>query len=105
MSAVLVTGVTDTLGAGFAAARRVAAEGHHVIVGAPQRAAAEMVAARLRAEGFAASPLRLDANDPEALPVIAAELTTRFGAIDEIVDGGDPEAAAALRVLLRPLRV
>jgi NAD(P)-dependent dehydrogenase (short-subunit alcohol dehydrogenase family) len=104
MSTALVTGVVDTHCAGYAAARRLAAAGHHVIVAAPQRADAELAAAQLRAEGIAASPLRLDVTNVECFLVIVQELRTRFGRLAEVVDGGDlaaaPELAAALRGLL-----
>jgi NAD(P)-dependent dehydrogenase (short-subunit alcohol dehydrogenase family) len=104
MSAALVTGVVGPHCPGYAAARRLAAAGHHVIVAAPQRSDAELAAAQLRAEGIAASPLRLDAGNAECFLVVVEELRLRFGRLAEVVDGGDlaavPELAAVLRGLV-----
>jgi NAD(P)-dependent dehydrogenase (short-subunit alcohol dehydrogenase family) len=103
VSAALVAGLVRTIGPGYEAALRLAEEGHHVVVSAPERAAAEIVAARLRAHGFPASPIRLDPRDVEALPVVAAELSARFGGAWQLVDGSDDGEARELIDALRPL--
>jgi NAD(P)-dependent dehydrogenase (short-subunit alcohol dehydrogenase family) len=104
VTTALVTGVSHSLGPGFAAARRLAEDGYHVIVGGPLRAQTELLSARLRAAGFTASPLRLDLDDVDSFPAVAADLRQRFGHLDAVVNtvesAGATQLAAALRGLL-----
>jgi len=94
VSAALITCVTHGVQSDYLAARELAEQGYHVIVGAPRRDAAEILAARLRTEGFSASPLRIDLDEAETFPVIAAELHARFGQLATVVsaDGSGREA-------------
>ncbi|GAA4175205.1 SDR family NAD(P)-dependent oxidoreductase [Gryllotalpicola koreensis] len=90
MRVALVTGVTHRLRPGFAQARELARQGYHVIIGAHERGTAELLSAELRAEGHAATPMRLDLGDAAGYPEIAAEVQRRFGRLDALVmDDGD----------------
>jgi NAD(P)-dependent dehydrogenase (short-subunit alcohol dehydrogenase family) len=102
VSAALVTCVTHGVHRDYLAARELAEQGYHVIVGAPRRDAAEILAARLRTEGFPASPLRLDLDEVDTFPVIAAELRERFGRIATVVSAAAPGREAGLLAALEP---
>jgi len=102
MRVALVTGVDHRLRPGFAQARELATQGYHVIVGADERATAELLSAELRAEGLAATPMRLDLGDVAAYPEVAAEVQRRFGRLDALVVD-DGRQGDGLRAALSPL--
>src|SRR3954463_927804 len=82
----LVTGASRPAGLGFAVARELAEHGHHVILTARDRSAAEPLAARLRQDGYAATALRLDLSDPAGIREAADHLTRDFGHLDVLIN-------------------
>jgi len=82
----LVTGASRPAGLGFAVARDLAEQGHHVILTARDPSTAEALAARLRQEGHEATALRLDLSDPAGMHEAADHLTRVFGHLDVLVN-------------------
>ncbi|MFD7031530.1 SDR family NAD(P)-dependent oxidoreductase [Streptomyces sp. NPDC059917] len=82
----LITGTSRAAGLGFAVARELAAHGHHVILTARDRSAAEPLAARLRQDGHAATALRLDLSDRASMDEAAGQLAETFGHLDVLVN-------------------
>lgn len=80
---VVVTGGASGLGEHVV--RAFVAEGAHVVVADRDTAAAEALAARVRAEGGAATGVRCDVVDDGDLLALAA-LTDRLGGVDALVN-------------------
>ncbi|MFJ7206183.1 SDR family NAD(P)-dependent oxidoreductase [Streptomyces sp. NPDC098789] len=82
----VITGVGRQAGLGFAVARELCDQGFHVFLTARDLAAAEPLAARLRAEGYEATALRLDLSDPTSVREAADDLARRIGRLDVLVN-------------------
>ncbi|SEP46132.1 SDR family NAD(P)-dependent oxidoreductase [Amycolatopsis saalfeldensis] len=82
----LITGTSRPAGIGFAVARRLAEQGHHVILTARDVSRAEPLAAELRDAGHQATALRLDLTDPAGMAQAAAHLTRSFGHLDVLIN-------------------
>lgn len=102
----LVTGANR--GLGRAIALGLGRLGHHVIVGARQRAAGESAAAELKAEGLSAEWLALDIASADSI----AQATVVLGTLDVLVnnaailvDQGVPALQVPLEVVRRTFEV
>ncbi|GAB7525718.1 SDR family NAD(P)-dependent oxidoreductase [Paraburkholderia sp. 2C] len=82
----LITGVSRSLGLGFAVARQLAELNHHVILTARKQSQAEQLAAQLREAGHAATALRLDLADRSSIHEAASHLTRTIGHLDVLVN-------------------
>lgn len=82
----LITGAGREAGLGFAVARELAEQGFHVLLTARDQAAVETLAARLRADGHAATALRLDLADRASMDDAAKYLTETFGRLDVLIN-------------------
>jgi len=81
----LVTGANK--GIGREIVRQLAGLGTTVLLGARDKDRRERAAADLRAEGLqAVHPIALDVTDPETIAAAAAEIDTRFGRLDVLVN-------------------
>ncbi len=92
MRIALVTGANR--GLGLATARRLAADGDHVVIAARSAEAGASAAAELSREGLAASSVTLDVTDADSVRDAAAEVADRFGRLDILVNNAGilPEA-------------
>lgn len=79
----LVTGASS--GIGEAIARRLAAEGHTVILTGRRKDRLEAIAAELTEDGLSAEALPLDVTDRQAFAALAADITARHGRLDILV--------------------
>ena len=94
----IVTGASG--GIGSACARRLARDGAAVVVHYHAReAAAEALAAEIRAEGGAALPLQADLSDPAAPAALVAAATEAFGRLDLLVNNAAVAEVAALEAI------
>src|SRR5262249_7121306 len=88
----LVTG--GNKGIGRAIAERLAGLGMTVLLAARDTQRGENAAAALRAAGGDAHPIVLDVTDPATIHAAAAQITSRFGRLDVLVNNagisGDP---------------
>ncbi|WP_026792137.1 SDR family NAD(P)-dependent oxidoreductase [Pleomorphomonas oryzae] len=82
----LITGVSRPLGLGFAVARRLAEQDHHVILTARDLSQAEALATELRRAGLSASALRLDLSEPVSIHDAADRLAGSFDHLDVLVN-------------------
>jgi NAD(P)-dependent dehydrogenase (short-subunit alcohol dehydrogenase family) len=82
----LVTGAGRPNGLGFATARALAQQGHHVIVTSRSDAQSEELAQTLRDEGFSAEGYRLDLGDPAGFARIAERIRTEHGRLDVLIN-------------------
>ena len=83
MGVAVVSGASG--GIGSAIARRLASDGHHVVVGYnANRDAAEQVVAGLDGDGHAAAAMPM--TDSSALAEFAAEVAERHGRVDVLVN-------------------
>jgi NAD(P)-dependent dehydrogenase (short-subunit alcohol dehydrogenase family) len=82
----LITGTSRPAGLGFAVARQLAELGYHVVLTARDASRAEALAEQLRADGLAATALRLDLADQASMHDAAGYLTRSFGRLDVLVN-------------------
>ncbi|MFI9387404.1 SDR family NAD(P)-dependent oxidoreductase [Kutzneria sp. NPDC052558] len=96
----LITGVSRSVGIGFAVARQLAEQGYHVIVTARDHARAETLAAQLRRDNLAATAMRLDLTEPATMAAVAEQIGWSFGRLDVLVNNAcapvDFQALSAL---------
>jgi meso-butanediol dehydrogenase / (S,S)-butanediol dehydrogenase / diacetyl reductase len=91
----IVTGGAS--GIGLAAARRLAADGHGIVVTGRRPEACDVAAGELEAAGHAALATAADVGDPEAAEGVVAAALERFGGINVLVNNaGIGDAAAVL---------
>lgn len=95
---VLVTGASS--GIGEATARRLAAEGHHVILAARRTERLEMVAADLRDSGHSAEAHGLDVSDRAAVAGLVDSVVARHGRLDVVVGNAGVMLLSRLDALL-----
>ncbi|WP_217168081.1 SDR family oxidoreductase [Streptomyces sp. AC512_CC834] len=81
---VLITGASSGIGA--AAARRLAADGHRVFLGARRTDRLEELAGRIASEGGTADFRRLDVTDADDVRAFVAAATERWGRVDVMVN-------------------
>jgi len=94
-SVALVTG--GSRGIGAAISRRLAADGHAVVINyAGRRDEAEALAAELTASGGHAIALQADVADPQAVHALFDAIDARFGGIDVVVNSAGVLQLAAL---------
>ncbi len=91
---VLVTGGSG--GLGKAIARAFAARGHRVVVVARDQARLQSTAADISASGGRVLPLRCDVTDREQVHSLAAEIASRWGAVQVLVNNAGIARAARL---------
>jgi NAD(P)-dependent dehydrogenase (short-subunit alcohol dehydrogenase family) len=82
----LITGTSRPQGLGFAVARRLGEQGHHVILTARDVTRAELLATRLRHAGLPATALRLDLTEPAGMAEAAEHLAASFGHLDVLIN-------------------
>lgn len=80
---VLVTGASSGIGA--ATATRLAADGHHIVVGARRRDRLDALVERLRADGSSAQAVELDVTDAGMHRAVVEALVAEHGRIDVLV--------------------
>jgi len=80
-------------GIGAASARRLAAEGCHVVLVGRRRDVLDATAVDVRAGGSAATVLPADVSDPDAVQALADELAREFGSIDVLVNNAGAPAS------------
>ncbi|MEG0191720.1 MAG: SDR family oxidoreductase [Stenotrophomonas sp.] len=91
----LVTG--GSRGIGAAISRRLAADGHAVVINyAGRRDEAEALAAELTTHGGHAVALQADVADPQAVQALFGAIEARFGGIDVVVNSAGVLQLAAL---------
>lgn len=82
----LITGVSRSLGLGFAVARQLAEKNYHVILAARSEDQAERLAAELREAGHQATSLRLDLADRSSIHEAAGRLSRTIDRLDVLVN-------------------
>ncbi|WP_374947889.1 SDR family oxidoreductase [Agreia sp.] len=80
---VLVTGASSGIGA--ATAERLAADGHHVVVGARRRPQLDELVARIAAAGGTAQAVDLDVTDIEGHRAVVDAIAAEHGRLDVLV--------------------
>lgn len=82
----LITGVSRSLGLGFAVARQLAEKNHQVILAARNESSAEELADELRREGHNAMALKLDLSDASSIQEAARHLARTITHLDVMVN-------------------
>ena len=95
---VLVTGASS--GIGEAISRRLAAEGHRVILTARRGERLETVAAEITGAGQAAEARILDVTDRDAFAALVAEVIAAYGRLDALVGNAGVMLLSRLDALL-----
>ncbi|MCP2263232.1 SDR family oxidoreductase [Promicromonospora thailandica] len=95
---VLVTGASS--GIGEATALRLAAEGHHVVLGARRTERLDALVARIRADGGSASAARLDVTDRDDVRAVVDRVVEEHGRLDVIVNNAGVMLLSRLDALL-----
>ena len=88
---ILITGAASGIGAGIAA--ELASAGHHLVISDVNRAAAESVAAQIRANGGSAEALALDVTSDDS---VAAALQQVSRPVDVLVNNAGLQHVAPL---------
>lgn len=105
----LITGVSRSLGLGFAVARQLAEKNHHVILAARDEIQAGRLAAELREAGHQATSLRLDLANRSSIHEAADHLTRTIDHLDVLVNNAsampDFNTRSALEVDLDALHL
>lgn len=100
---ILVTGAAN--GIGFAASKRLAAEGARLYLVDVAESALEQVAQTLRAEGGDVVTRHLSVTDENAVAEAVADMVARFGGIDAVVNSaGVVEVEPALEASIDTFR-
>jgi NADP-dependent 3-hydroxy acid dehydrogenase YdfG len=81
---VLITGASSGIGA--ATARRLAGDGHHVVLGARRVDRLEALVKELRDAGQKADFSKLDVTDPDSARAFVEEAHSRHGRVDVLVN-------------------
>lgn len=81
---VLLTGASSGIGA--ATARRLAADGHTVVLGARRRDRLDSLAAEIRADGGIAHPITLDVTDLDQMRWAVEHTVEEFGRLDVLIN-------------------
>ena len=95
---VLVTGASS--GIGEATARRLGAEGHHVVLGARRQERTEVVAEEIRAAGGSAEARNLDVTDRRAFQAVVDRTVEERGRLDVLVSNAGLMPLSPLDALL-----
>jgi NADP-dependent 3-hydroxy acid dehydrogenase YdfG len=95
---VLVTGASS--GIGEATALRLAAEGHHVVLGARRTDRLQALVEKIRTDGGAASAHRLDVTDAADVRAVVDRVVAEHGRIDVIVNNAGVMPLSRLDALL-----
>lgn len=95
---VLVTGASS--GIGEAVARRLAAEGHHVVLTGRRADRVDAVAAELRRDGRRAEARTLDVTDRDAFAALVADVIGTHGRLDVLVGNAGVMLLSRLDALL-----
>lgn len=98
MKIALVTGASS--GIGQATALRLAADGHHVVLGARREDRLAELADKIRADGGSADAVRLDVTDRADVAAFADGAVARHGRIDVIVNNAGVMPLSRLDSLL-----
>ncbi|MET3853928.1 SDR family oxidoreductase [Rhizobium sp. OAE497] len=99
----VVTGANK--GIGFEIARRLAAEGYRVFLGARDRGRGEAAAAKLRAQGLDAHWLELDVTDDESTISAAEKLAAQTGTLDVLVNNAGIAEGFGISPLEEPIEI
>jgi NAD(P)-dependent dehydrogenase (short-subunit alcohol dehydrogenase family) len=86
----LVTGANK--GLGFEISRQLGEKGFTVVVGARDQAKAEAAAAKLRAEGLDAHPVKLDVTKAEDVARLPEFFKEKFGGLDVLINNAGVNA-------------
>ena len=95
---VLITGASS--GIGEATARRLGAEGHHVVLGARRLDRTEVIAAEVCAAGGSADARSLDVTDRHAVQAVVDRTVSEHGRLDVLVANAGVMPLSALDALL-----
>ncbi|MEV4564332.1 SDR family oxidoreductase [Nonomuraea sp. NPDC049419] len=95
---VLITGASS--GIGEATARRLAADGHIVVLGARREDRLAELAKAIEADGGTADVRRLDVTDRQDVAAFADEVVQRYGRFDVIVNNAGVMPLSRLDALL-----
>ncbi|MFC4855021.1 SDR family oxidoreductase [Actinophytocola glycyrrhizae] len=98
MKVVLVTGASS--GIGQATALRLAADGHHVVVGARREDRLTELADKIRADGGSVDAARLDVTDRADMTAFVDGAVARHGRVDVIVNNAGVMPLSRLDSLL-----
>jgi NADP-dependent 3-hydroxy acid dehydrogenase YdfG len=98
MKVVLVTGASS--GIGQATALRLAADGHHVVIGARREDRLTELAGKIRADGGSVDAVRLDVTDRADVAAFVDGAVARHGRVDVIVNNAGVMPLSRLDSLL-----
>lgn len=98
MKVVLITGASS--GIGQATALRLAADGHHVVIGARREDRLTELADKIRANGGSVDAVRLDVTDRADVTTFVDDAVARHGRVDVIVNNAGVMPLSRLDSLL-----